>query len=112
MGVSEIYKLIMEADIQIDLGNGKSERSQRTSLDKIVSSLRDRQIGGYRVIHTGSRHGSQLWKQIGQDVTAKVVKEHHEHGGDVQSHVHSSKLLERHHKMNINEHSEHLMPEE
>jgi len=29
---------------------------------------------------------------IGQEVT-DIVNEHHEHGGDVQLHVHSSKLL-------------------
>jgi hypothetical protein len=44
VGVSEIYRLINEADIQIDPGNGKSERSQKTSLGKTLSSLRHRQI--------------------------------------------------------------------
>jgi hypothetical protein len=111
VGVSEIYKLVMEADIQIDLGNGKSERSQKTGLGKILSSLRDRQIGGYRVVNAGNKNGAKLWKLIGQEVTAGVVNEHHEHRGDVQSHVHSSKLLEEHHKMNINEHTEHILAE-
>jgi len=61
--------------------------------------LRDPQIGEYRVVHAGNRSGTQLWKLIGQEVTAEVVNEHHEHRGDVQSHVHSPKLLEGHHKM-------------
>ena len=78
MGVSEIYKLVMEADLQIDLGHGKSERSQKTSLGKILSSLRDRQIGGYRVVFGGSKNGAKLWKLIGQEVT-EILNEHHEH---------------------------------
>ena len=105
-------KLVMEADIQIDLGTGKGERSQKTSLGKILSSLRDRQIGGYRVVNAGNKNGAKLWKLIGQEVTAEVVNEHHEHREDVQSHVHSSKLLEGHDKMNINEHTEHILAEE
>jgi hypothetical protein len=112
VGVSEIYKLVIESDLQIDLGNGKSERSQKTSLGKILSSLRDRQSGGYRVIHAGNRNGAQLWKLIGQEVSVEIVNEHHEHRGDVQSHVRSSKLLKGHHKMNINEHIEHFLSEE
>jgi len=112
VGVSELFGLINESDLQIDLGNGKNERSQKTSLGKILSSLRDRQIGGYRVIHAGNRNGSQLWKLIGREVTAEVVNEHHGHRGDVQSHVHSSKLLDGHHKMNINGHPEHFGGEE
>jgi len=48
---------------------------------------------------------------IGQEVT-DIVNEHHEHGGDVQLHVHSSKLLEGHDKMNINERHEHFLTEE
>jgi hypothetical protein len=112
VGVSEIYKLVMESEIQIDLGNGKSERCQKTSLGKILSSLRDRQIGGYRVVNAGNKNGAKLWKLIGQEVTAEVVNEHHEHREDVQSHVHSSKLLEGHDKMNINEHTEHFGGEE
>jgi hypothetical protein len=110
VGVSEIYKLVMEADIQIDLGTGKSERSQKTSLGKILSSLRDRQIGGYRVVFGESKNGAKLWKLIGQEVT-EILNEHHEHRGDVQSHVHSSNLLEGHDKMNINEHTEHILAE-
>ena len=105
-------KLVMEADIQIDLGTGKGERSQKTSLGKILSSLRDRQIGGYRVVNAGNKNGAKLWKLIGQEITAEVVNEHHEHREDVQSHVHSSKLLEGHDKMNINEHTEHILAEE
>ncbi len=31
----------------------------------------------------------------------EVLTEHHEHMGDVQSHVHASKILKGHHKMNI-----------
>jgi len=60
VGVSEIYKLVMDGDIQIDLGNGKGERSQKTSLGKIRSSLRDRQIGEYRVVHAGSKDNGKL----------------------------------------------------
>jgi hypothetical protein len=66
--------------------------------------LRDRHIGGYRVVHAGSKNGAKLWKLIGQEVSAEVVKEHHGHRGDVQSHVHSSNLLEGHHIININGH--------
>ena len=80
VGVSEIYKLVIEADIQMDLGNGKSERSQKTSLGKILSSLRDRQIGGYRVVNAGNKNGAKLWKLIGQEVT-EILNEHHEHRG-------------------------------
>jgi hypothetical protein len=70
VGVSEIYKLIIESDLQIDLGNGKSERSQKTSLGKIFSSLTDIQIGGFRVIHAGHRNDARLWKLICQDISA------------------------------------------
>jgi hypothetical protein len=110
VGVSEIYKLIIEADLPIDLGNGKGERSQKTCLGKILSSLRDRQIGECRVVHAGSKNGAKLWKLIGQEVTSG--NEHHEHRDDVHKDVHSSKLLEEHHKMNINEHTEHYLVEE
>jgi hypothetical protein len=112
VGVSEIYKLIMESDLQIEIGNGKSERSQKTSLGKILSSLRDRHIGGYRVVNAGNKNGAQLWKLIGQEVTVEVVNEHPEHRGDVQTHVQASKLLKGHDKMNINEHTEHFLAEE
>jgi hypothetical protein len=107
--IANPMKLIMEADIQIDLGTGKSERSQKTSQGRILSSLRDRQIGEYRVVNAGNKNGAKLWKLIGQEVTSG--NEHHEHRGDVQSHVHSSKLLEGHDKMNINEHTEHILAE-
>jgi hypothetical protein len=50
--------------------------------------LRDPQIGGYRVVNAGNKNGAKLWKLIGQEVTAEVVNEHHEHRGDVQSDVH------------------------
>ena len=40
------------------------------------------------------------------------MNEHHEHRGDVQSHVHASNIVKRHHKMNINEHTEHFWGEE
>ena len=77
-----------------------------------MSSLRDLQIGGYRVVNAGNGNGAQLWKLIGQEITAVVVNEHPEHRDDVQSHVQSSKLLEGHDKMNINEHTEHFLAEE
>jgi hypothetical protein len=106
VGVSEIYKLIMEADLPIDLGNGKSVISQKTCLGKILSSLRDRQIGEYKVVYGGSKNGAKLWKLIRREVTSG--NEHPEHREDVQLHVHSSKLLEIHDIMNINEHPEHF----
>src|SRR5208337_3589644 len=92
VGVSEIYKLVIADDLPVDLGNGKSERSQKTSLGKILSSLRDRQIGEYKVVHPGSKDNAKLWKLVRQEVTG-ILNEHHEHREDVKLHVNPSNRL-------------------
>ncbi len=107
VGVSEIYELVIGSDIQIDLGNGKSVRSQKTSLGKILSSLRDRHIGEYKVVHAGSKDNAKLWKLVGQEVTG-ILNEHHEHREDVKLHVNPSKSLEEGYKINMDEHNEHF----
>lgn len=107
VGVSEIYRLITDSDIPIDLGNGKSERSQKTTLGKFLPSLRDRKIGEYQVVRAGNKNGAHLWKLVSHDITNSLT-EHHEHIDDVQVDVHYSNLLEEHDKMNINEHPEHF----
>ena len=72
MGVSELFGLINAAEINIDLGEGKGERAQKTCLGKVLSSLRDRQFGGYKVVHAGKKNGAQLWKLL----ITSLISEH------------------------------------
>jgi hypothetical protein len=78
----------------------------------LISFMNPRTLKGLICVslsqNAGSRNGPGLWKLTGQEVTTEIVNEHHGHRGDVQSHVHSSKLLEGHDKMNINGHPEHF----
>ena len=67
IGAAEVYLMVVDPDggdpIDIDLGRG-SERSQRTTLGKRLLKLRNRHIGGYRIVKTGTRQGAQLWRLV------------------------------------------------
>ena len=62
VGVSELYALVIERDIPVDLGRGASERSQKTKFGMWLSKLRDNQIGFLRIVNVGVRHQAQVWK--------------------------------------------------
>jgi len=62
VGVNEIYKMVTEKDIPVDLGRGSSERSQKTKMGIWLSRLRDNQIGQLRVIPGPARHGAKTWR--------------------------------------------------
>jgi len=96
VGVSDIYKLVIENDIQLDLGNGKGERGQKTSLGRILSSLRDRVIGEYKVIFVGSKNRANLWRLVGKKITL-ILNEYDGSGdGDVGGDI----------TFNLNEHDD------
>ena len=61
VGVSELWPLIEEGEIPMELGSG-AERSQKTRLGKLLVSIRDRQFGPYRVVKAGESSGANRWR--------------------------------------------------
>ena len=65
VGVSDLYNLIAPQEgepIDIDLGNGKTERSQKTRLGLLLRQNRDRQFDGKRIVTGRSVNNAQRWK--------------------------------------------------
>jgi len=61
VGVSDLYRLIADDPIDLNLGDG-TERSQKTRLGKQLAEVRDRQIGDFRIVRAGTKKGAQLWQ--------------------------------------------------
>jgi hypothetical protein len=62
VGVSELYTLIDQNDMPLDLGRSTTEKGQKIYLGKFLSNLRDRQFDNYRVTAAGTRQRANLWK--------------------------------------------------
>ena len=62
VGVTELYQLIKDKTIPLDLGKNQSERSEKTVLGKILSGQRDRRIGKYRIRQEGTKQGAQQYR--------------------------------------------------
>ena len=62
VGVKDLFELIEEKDIPIDLGDSKSDKGIKVKLGKLLSSLRDRQFGRYRIVKGKTYQRAQLWK--------------------------------------------------
>jgi 5S rRNA maturation endonuclease (ribonuclease M5) len=63
VGVKELYQVIIEKEIDLSL-RGNTERGQKTSLGKLLKSIRDRQFGNYRVSFAGGKKGAKLWRLV------------------------------------------------
>ena len=61
VGVKEIYNIVVEFDIPLDLGRG-NEKSQRIRLGLLLSNLRDRQISNYRIIQGKTYNRAQQYR--------------------------------------------------
>ena len=65
VGVSELYSIIKDGDpIDVDLGNGKAERSQKTRLGLLLKQNRDRQFDGKRIFRVGTQQRATLWRLV------------------------------------------------
>ena len=64
VGVAQLYPLVDKYDIPLDLGNSGNDRGPKTRFGKFLGSLRDRQIGNYRVSAGGSKDNAQRYKLI------------------------------------------------
>ena len=63
VGVKELYRLVTE--YQIDLGlRGESDIARKTSLGRLMNTLRDRLFGNFRISYAGDRKGAQLWNLV------------------------------------------------
>jgi hypothetical protein len=60
VGVRDLYMRVKEADC-LDLGDG-TERSQRTVLGRRINDMRDRLIGGYRIVKVRERSSVLRWR--------------------------------------------------
>jgi len=61
VGVSELYSLIFNQDIPLDLGHG-NERGQRTRLGQLLATLRDRQFDNFRVVCCGTKKRANQYR--------------------------------------------------
>ena len=83
VGVGQLFPLISEGQIDLDLGDG-SDRSQRSKLGRVVVRWRDTVIDGFRIVSAGDRQRAQLWKLARVDRTEDQLfdaKEAQRHGG-------------------------------
>jgi hypothetical protein len=61
VGVADLYQLVLEKDIPIELGSG-TERSQKIRLGIQISGKRQRQFGPYRIVYVSRKNHSHLWR--------------------------------------------------
>lgn len=61
VGVSQLMPVANMLDPPLDLGQG-SDRSRQSTLGRLLSNMRDRCIGEYRVVNVGQRSGAAQWK--------------------------------------------------
>jgi len=108
VGTSELFELINKYDLPIDLGN-KTDKGQRTRLGMILTSLRDRQFGEYRIAAAGTRKHAKLWQLVCVDppVVNGNQNQPEVHQGFNED-VHQSNLLNKLDNNHIGEPSEPL----
>jgi len=63
VGVQELYSLVEENDVALSL-KGQTERGRKTSLGRLLGSLRDRRFQTFRISPAGDRKKAQLWKLV------------------------------------------------
>jgi len=66
VGVSDLYDIvapIMDDPIDLNLGNGP-ERSQKTTLGRLLMQNRNRRFGDLVITAGGKKHGAQQWKLV------------------------------------------------
>jgi hypothetical protein len=61
VSAAELYDLINNRDIPIELGSG-SDRSQKIRLGIQISKMRQRQFGQYRIIFAKQQNHAQRWR--------------------------------------------------
>ena len=64
VGVNELYPLIKNNFIPLDLGANRLERSEKTTLGKTLAGLRDRRIGRYSIHQEGTKQGARQYRLI------------------------------------------------
>lgn len=61
VGVAELYDLVVDKDIPIELGPGL-DRSQKIRLGLQLSKMRQRQFGNYWIVSAKQKNHTQRWK--------------------------------------------------
>ncbi|MGA2224595.1 MAG: hypothetical protein ABSH41_09155, partial [Syntrophobacteraceae bacterium] len=64
VGVAQLYPLVDKYEIPLDLGNSGSDRGQKTRFGKLLGSLRDRQLGNYRISAGRSKDRAQQYRLL------------------------------------------------
>ena len=73
---SDLYNLIIEDEIPVFLGRGKTERGQKVYLGQyFLNDLRDRQIGDYRVYSDATYKRAQVWRlvRVGANCSTEII---------------------------------------
>ena len=66
VGVSDLYDIVappLDDPIDLNLGNG-NERSQKTTLGRLLMQHRNRRFGDLIITAGGKKHGAQQWKLV------------------------------------------------
>ena len=100
VGCTELFELINKYDLPIDLGN-RSDKGQRTRLGAILSSLKDRQFGDYRIVLVGTKKHAKQWQLEVVNLNQGSPEVHHE--------VHHGKLLNQLNNMELGEPGEPIL---
>lgn len=64
VGVNDLYPLVIDKSIPIELGRNTSERGEKTALGKLLSRSRGRQIGEYRISLGTTRQRALQYKLV------------------------------------------------
>lgn len=62
VGAAQLYPLVDKYEIPLELGNSGNDRGRKTRFGKILASLRDRQIGNYRISIIGSKDRAKQYR--------------------------------------------------
>jgi hypothetical protein len=76
VGVAQLYPLVDKYEIPLDLGNSGSDKSQKTKFGRLLASLRDRQVGDYRICAGGSKDRAKQYRllQVAESPVAIAVE--------------------------------------
>lgn len=64
VGVSELYRLIKDRSINLDLGANKDEIAEKTKLGKFLSQWKERQVGEFIIHQENRKQGAQQYRLI------------------------------------------------
>ncbi len=62
VGVTELYSLIIENELPINMGKSQNVHSQKTWLGNFLRKLKDVHVERFRIIAGGTRKRAQLWR--------------------------------------------------